>query len=167
MRGSIRQFSMLKMKKTLIEMLNGLWNKNKARGIFLEARLHLPTPASADGRGSRVSTPSTSCCHILLRRFRQDYLLHPEEKGECEMHVLGWSREPTPTKASLTNHLRKTSRISVPLLQTENLFVLRRCHSGSPKVASWEYPVVHEKDRGGTRPARLWQLPPLPISSLG
>lgn len=63
MRGSIRQFSMLEMKQTLIEMLNGLWNKNKARRIFLEARLHSPTPASADGKGSQVSTPSTSCCH--------------------------------------------------------------------------------------------------------
>lgn len=71
--GSIRQFSTLKMKKALTEILNGLWNKNKARRIFLEARLHLPTPASADGRGSRVLTPSTSRCHTSLEIYTRFY----------------------------------------------------------------------------------------------
>lgn len=66
MRGSTRQISMLKMKKTLTEILNGLWSKNKACRIFLAARLHLPTPASADGRGSPGSTLSPPRCHSAL-----------------------------------------------------------------------------------------------------
>lgn len=136
--GSIRQFSMLKMKKTLIKILNGLWNKNKADRIFLEARLHLPTPASADGRGSWVLTPSTSPCRTTPDLYKINCCSHKEMgsvKCTCSAEA-----ECTPTKASLKSHCWKTARISIPLLQTQTMFLLWRCCPGAPRVAWWEYP---------------------------
>lgn len=168
--GSIRQFSTLKMKKALTEILNGLWNKKKARRIFLEARLHLPTPASADGRDSRVPTPSTSGCHTSLEiytRFLYNIICccH-KKKGTLKCTCLAGARREPQLKHPWKVTSEKLPRTLVPVLQTENMFVLRRCHPGSQGVACWWHPAVY-KDQDGTWSARLWQLPPLPISSLG
>lgn len=145
MRGSTRQISMLKMKKTLIEILNGLWNKNKARRIFLAARLHLPTPASADGRGS----PGSALSHLSLP------LCSGEWYKKIGKHTFGWKRECTPTQGSLKNHPWNMSRTLVPLLSTENLSVLQKCHPGAPEVAWWEYPIGCENDLSLLRPLLL------------
>lgn len=151
MRGSIRQFSMLKVKKTLIEILNGLWNKNKARRIFLEAGLHLPTPASADGRGSWVSTPSISSCHTAPEIYTR--LSAAATKKRELWNARDWLKQVAyPDQSIPEKSPLKTPRTLVPLLQTKNLFVLQKCHPGAPGVAWWQYPVVYEKNRGETCP---------------